>query len=720
MKRASKLFSAFRSSAMSLGPKLPKKGPIISQTSASFQSALHAATLLTKDSFIQRLYSFSRSNFDPSHSEAACVQLLELAHHRLPHVSPKVLHEHMHLAFASGFYRLGVDLFFLSIQRETQLLMLSEFVVDSAYALLSCSDLLQMASYCAAKCSSAAREREGRRDLFAEILLLRIFWRLVCLYEYISSEECKNQEPTENTVSTTSISSDCEAVFELIQKHFSRESAACELCFTPFFRLTQRLIKYDTSGGDGEMTFYQECLSKKILFPPHIRHQETNNSAECVPSSISGMSTSILATEISEVELFYATLIGTCVSGRHVSVAMSYFGSAKKCVQEYHRLSFKQQVQGANSVPPTISEYVVYRLLSVLQSNKENELIVKIARTLIEEYPFLSISVWSIVLVSAGELRAGDVVLHAYRAAVSQLEFFSGHPQEKRGIEYLLQTTLNALSKCQVDFFEEKYLRACRDAGLLHCTDEFYFSCLLQEAHNSMNPTHRTRIIKERMSREGLPLTGVLVSRFLKIYLRTEDDQYLSMYHHATSVLGVFQRPWIDGLLLWADRRRYSLSQDQRKFILKELRERLGPNAKEHLGGLRTQCALLEYDYFVQPCKQFLEQKTIPDEEPTVQDPRVHFILRRRSSIIRGLLEDDRTDITTPHRFSSWRPLKNELFVLRDYTNLCRQDSLGKVAFLSCKPLVFPHFTNELEEKAFQVFLSDILYGLQVTNNFVD
>lgn len=695
---------------------------MISQTSSSFRSALHAATLLTKESFIQRLYTFSRSNFDPSQSEAACVQLLELAHHRVHQVSPKVLHEHMHLAYAAGFYRLAVDLFYLSIQRETQLLMLSEFVVDSAYALLNLGDLLQMASYCSAKCSAAAREREGGRDFFAEIMLLRAFWRTVCFYEYTCSEEGKDSSPSESITRTTnvaSISSDCETVFGLLQKCFPGESTAAEICFTTFFRLTQRLIKYDTSGGDGEMAFYRECLGRRILLPPLTLSGEQRSPAKRGSISLPGSGTPILASEISEVELFYATLIGTCISGRHVSTAMSYFDSAKKCLAKVRQCSLKQEDEGNSSFTPTISEYVVYRLLSVLQSNKENGLIVQIGRSLVTEYSSLSISVWSIVLVSAGEMRAGDLALHAYRAAVSQLELLSGHPQERRGVEYLLQTALNALSKCQIPLFEEKYLRACRDAGLLHCTDEFYFSCLLQEAHNSLNPAERAQVIKDRMEHEGLPLTAPLVSRLLKIYLRTEDDEYLPLYHHATKVLGVFRRPWIDGLLLWADRRRYSLSQDQRKYILDEIRERLGVNAKERLGGLRTQCSLLEYDYSVQPCKQFLDEKNVASEEPIVQDPRVHFILRRRSSVVRGLWGIDGGDDPTKNP-SHWRFKNNELSNLRDYQNLIRQDGLSKVAFLACRQLVVPQCSEDIEEKGFQTFLSGVLYGLQLTNNFAD
>lgn len=675
----------------------------IDTMSQRYQKAKHSAALLTKEAFVQRLYTFSRSNFDVSQSEAAHIQLQELLLNRLSHVSPKVLHEHMHLAYVAGFYKVAIDLFYKSIQHESQIFMLSEYVVDSAYALQSSTDLIQMASYCATKCT-AGRNREYR-DLLAEFSLLRIFWRTTCLYEKASLEESKGVYGKDGS---NRYATDCEAIFKFIGDSFPKESSVSNLFFFVFFRLTQRLIKYDVSGDDGEMMFYRECVARNILLIPG---ESTLNKCESPNTHVPAKGIPILASEITEVELFYATLIGTCITGRHVSAATSYYQQISEMVT-----SGSSWITAAHK----ISEFVVYKLLSVLQANKENLSITHLARSLIAEGNSISISVWSIILVSAGEMRAGDVALHAYQSALEQLESSSGST-DRRGLEYLLQTALNALSKCQIPSFEEKYLQACRNAGLLHCTDEFYLCCLLQEAHNSMNPMERAGEVRDRIEAERIPLTARLISRFLKIYLRAEVDDYFSLYHHAVVDLGIFRRPWIDGLLLWADRRRYAMTQHQRKFIISEVLKRLGPTAKEHLGGLRTQFALLQYDYSVQPCTHFLQNAVPPTEEPTVQDPRVHFLVRRPSNTSRGVLGTPRfqrgIEKTSLHNTNQEQvPETREA----KCGALQRKDIVSRVAFLSSAAVAIPSCTEEAEVEAFRVFLSDVLGSLQQSKNFVD
>lgn len=688
-------------------PRLPLF-PIesIDTLSQSYQKARHSAALLTKEAFVQRLYSFSRSNFDVSQSEAAHIQLQELLLNRVYHVSPKVLHEHMHLAYVAGFYRIAIDIFYKSIQHESQLFMLSEFVIDSAYMLQSSDDLIQMASYCATKCITA--QKCGSRDLLAEFSLCRIFWRTTCLYEKVTLEESKG---IKGRHTANRYASDSETIFKFIATSFPKESSGSGIFFSALFRLTQRLIKYDVSGDDGEMMFYRECETRNILMPPG-ESQESESSNSYLPAK----AIPILASEITEVELFYATLIGTCINGRHVSNATSYYHKVNEMITRRKTTSSLS----INEIPHKISEFVVYKYLSVLQANKENQSITQLARTLLAEGNSISISVWSIILVSAGEMRAGDVALHAYQSALEQLESSSGSI-DRRGVEYLLQTALNALSKCQIPSFEEKYLHACRNAGFLHCTDEFFLCCLLQEAHNSMNPMERAIEVWKRIEANGVPLTARLISRFLKIYLRAEVDDYFTLYQHSIIDLGIFRRPWIDGLLLWADRRRYALTQDQRKFIIDEVHKRLGNPAKEHLGGLRTQFSLLQYDYSVQPCIHYLQHAAPPTEEPTVQDPRVHFLVRRPSNTSRGVWK-------SPHFQCDVEgvPLhnRNQGFIEKKKEGRCgtlqRKNVVSRVAFLSRSAIAIPSCTEDIELEAFRVFLSDVLGSLQDSKNFVE
>lgn len=725
-------------------PRIPTSASAhFEQNQEKYAEALHSAMLLTKEAFTQRLYSFSRSNFDREHSEGAFVQLLELSRHRVLHVSPKVLHEHMHLAAVAGFHSLCVEIFYRSLHHEAQLFMLSEHVIDSAYALKSSRDLLQMASYCASRMAEG-RAKGQAREIIAEFCLLRIFWRLGCLHEieaYTSGIEQIAPSGADEVPSHASaggvlfgdIKGDAETVFDLLRTSLPPESRVSNLVFSYFFRLMLRLIKYDTSGDDGEMAFFKESIKREVLVDPVKCNKAEANEESVGNGSLPANTIPMLSTKITERELFYAVLIGTCTVGRHVSVARGYYEILRQ------RMAGESALERSNDssppLEPQIAEFVVYRLLSVLQSNKENKAITEIARELIHaavaadegSSASISISVWSILLVSAGETRAGDVALFAYHTAMQQLEELSNNSihssgLERRGVQYLLQTSINALSKCQIASFEEKYLQPARASRALHCTDEFYYSCLLQEAHNSMNPLDKTRNIIEEMNRESVPLTERLISRLLKIYLRAEADEYFALYQRAVVsndeevFKGAFHRQWLEGLLLWADRRRYALTQEQRKYIIDETHSRLGPNPTERLGGLRTQFSLLSYDYTEQPCRHFQEKGCPPGSPPVVQDPRVHFLLRRPSNVSRGVWDAS----TSFHGgYGSHGSPSQGLVGLSAGCGAEPKSEVSRIAYLAARPLVVPSCSSETEVEAFRVFLTEALRALQRSNNFV-
>lgn len=655
--------------------------------SSSTRVKLHEAALMTRDSFLQRLYTFSRINFDASQSEDAYVQLKELLAHRIRQVSPKVLHEHIHLAFVAKFPDLVVDIFYRSLlEGVEQQFMLSDYVVDSAFQLENPEDLLKMATYCSASCIPGATESK-RREILAEFLLCRCFWRLACLFVSSSKQKAIGQAVK---FSPSVYETTAQKVFALMLQSLPKESTTSSLVFANFFRLVQRLSMYDTSGDMGEMSFYRECVTRNILVSPAAVKVGPGGLASAKPVPM-------LSTEISELELFYAILIISCTAGRHVSVAVAYFDNIRNLVKNDVD---SDATGGTQRISYHIAEFVVYRFLAVLQSSKENAAITQLARSLISEAVPISISVWSIILISAGEMRAADVALYAYKSAQRQMEETTGGVAERRGVQYLLQTALNALSKCQVPSFENRYLQAARDAGL-NCTDEFFFSCLLQDAHNSMNPLERSREVRNRMDRLGVPLTAQLISRLLKIYLRAEDKEYLLLYRLAAEKLNIFRRPWLDGLLLWADRRRYSLSPEDRGYILREIQNRLGLAAKEHLGGLRTQFSLLEYDFRIQPCAFFLKKSQPPDTEPSVQDPRLHFLTRRPSNTWRGVLckencGDERLSARL-HRGS--------------------QNTLARRAFLAAQPVICVEDEGDVE--SFRIVLAEVLSSLQTSNNVV-
>ncbi|KPI85591.1 hypothetical protein ABL78_5366 [Leptomonas seymouri] len=405
------------------------------------------------------------------------------------------------------------------------------------------------------------------------------------------------------------------------------------------------------------------------------------------------------------------------------------------------------------------TDFLIHRLLFTLQAARDNRRIVRVARALIAVGAATNIKVnlWTLLLISAGALRAADVVLVAHNFAMQQLTNAGGDGaeassgSERRTWEYLLQTALSALSKCQLPHYEQDYLLPAQEGGVLHCTDEFYYGCLLQDAHNSMNPVQRAAEVLARMGDAKVPLTAPLISRLLKLYLRVEAAEFLLVYKHAAEELHLRRVLWTDQLVLWADRRRYFLTADDRAYIVEEmLRSR---NVKDvsrllpMLGGLRSQFALLHYDLTHAARERFLQDGTLPEDAPTMQDSRAHFLTTRALNVQRGMTapsghswvcEND-GDVSgalgdcDDGAEEEWVETEHYGVQPRMLGDSPRRRLHAAIAELSQTPLLLPTASGggfgktgvtrrdveSLRDEALRVYLADVLSGLQRSLNSV-
>lgn len=721
--------------------------------------------------------------------------LVELLEHRVGVVSLKSIQDYSHLAHVAGFHELSLAIYHARRQERgdtdtstptTGAFLASSYIVDSAYALKSSAELVRLAADCADRVL-ARRDQRSTRQLLGEFALFRCFWRCVCLAELFHREESSGKHSDRGASRSVDALADAAVIYESSIKRLYGDRG---LNTGTVLRHAQRMVKYDTSGDAGEMLFFQWCTSEGIMPPPTTLHEVSelppvtpanapgavndeelplsppaftgNGGSEAAASppstgvsagpphhaSAGSGSVSSIST-VSDLELFYATLIGTCLAGKHGTVAMNYFDLVRRrlgwdSLLEEREVSTSTAGDDVSTVLTSsrtpVSEYVVYCLLNVLQATRDHQRVVKLARTLIAERNDISVSVWNLLLFAAGETRAVDVALAAHHSAVTALSGAGdrGASSAPRGLDFLLQTSLNALSKCQLRHFEKDYLAPARQEGILRCGDEFYFGCLLQDAHNSMNPLEKASDIRQRMESRGVPYTTMLVSRFLKLYLRMESPEFLPMYTHAVHTLGLFRASWLSELLLWADRRRYSLSQKDREFIMQEARRVSGDPAStlttsqvtEEMGQVRSHYALLAYDYEVQPCEHFQRNGTPPTTAPSTLDSRVHFLLKRPYSVLQGLA-------TTSESTTAGSPLWRS----GDSTNApavngedgagcgfigdpARKAEAAELADLSGALLTVQDSGSgkaaaSQTEEVFRVYLADMLEGLQRSNNYV-
>ncbi|KAH9577181.1 hypothetical protein LSM04_006681 [Trypanosoma melophagium] len=701
--------------------------PKVDTGEEAYLQMAHELTLLSSDEFARRLYRFSRTNFDPNHTAAVHAHVSELLRRRMHEMSVKCIREYAHLAHVAKLHDLCLQVYYaranLTIDPSSQDVdeagggnfAVSDSVVDSAYNLASSRDLVRLSSYCVKHLQNVT---SISWEVMSAFSLVRAFWRCICIAVKNYSTHCTESKQALDDAAY--IYNECIA---LVYPDASRELSTQNIIHT-----VQRFVKYASCGDEGEMLFFHFCLKKGFLRRP--RDMINKNPVDDVSGIMLEAGNSVTNNKIteggrvSEEQWFYASLIATCRAGQHVHTALRYFDDIgsflgveqvscddllrprSRNVQQEVSVTERQNSR-ENKINGTsiekVSEYLIFQLLTVLQAAKDNGKIVFTARAMLRDGAQLSISVWSIVLIAAGETRAVDLAIAAYTQAKDAL-VESDQSLDRRGNEYLLQTAIHALSKCQVPRFEEEYLRPCLQENLVHCTNEFYFCILLQHAHNSTDPGAGAEDVLQAMKEKGTPLTTRVVSRLMKIYLRIESPKLLELYQHATKRLGLFKPSWLDELLLWADRRRYNITNEERKYILDEVQRVHGVKGAEgDLGGLRTQYALLRYDYEHNPREVFVRTLNPPITEPNITDSRVHFLIKKPHCVL--------------HHYTFHK--KN--------SNPTGQPLLGDPErtqkYLRCAMLSSEGITTakgSIRTEAFRVYMGQMLQTLQKNNNYVE
>ncbi|KAG5468171.1 hypothetical protein LSCM1_02147 [Leishmania martiniquensis] len=863
-------------------------------------------SLLSNDDFIQRIHRFSRSNFVPAQRPLLYAHLKEFMRpQRLAYVSVKTVQDHLHVANAANLHETCIELYHAAREHMPAAALLlrspcafltpastpgtgqsdasghagpstasgsgtnlavegavlvSTFVVDSAYAAQRTVELTRLAAYCVtqllaplhaqghdtttgdARTSSAkvlrAMAVRTPREVATELSLVRCFWRMLCLAEYYGCAEASGAQAAKG--SKEQALADALAILDGCRQVASvrREAAAAVLAATatgarschehsPLSTATLKLserpssellaealhfVRYASVGDDGEFAFYRFCKEERILWSPQPLlwsvPRDASDAASVLSSAAAAGNARRLPYSEDEVQLFYAALIDTCAAGQLVPEALLYFTEARRLLgapplvdsegfgAETALLlgagggrgpetrnadavitpTLPEAVDGASRAPlaafftsshpstsatlprpiqpaaassgvltdgAALTELLLHRFLSMLQAAKENHLAVHLARSLIAAGAVSQVKahIWTLILISAGSVRAVDVVLAVYSHALERLTSpagttGSGSTTVERGaLEYLLQTSLSALSKCQVPRYEQDYLQPARDTQLLHCADEFYYGCLLQEAHNSMCPAQRAAEVLARMEEAKVPMTAPIVSRLLKLYLRAEAPEFIRVYRHAVDDLGLPLRAvWADQLLLWADRRRYFLSAADREYIVHQLlrsrRVTTVTDLQPLLGGLRTHFALLYYDHTHAAREKFLSDGSVPAAQPTVMDSRAHFLTTRPTSVQRGVMTRAETSwvcIGASGEEVAEAHTTRHGMLPRMLGDAPLRALHARIAQLSETPLLFPlsndaastDDSEQLHDMALRVYLADVLEGLQRSSNRV-
>ncbi|KAF8276843.1 hypothetical protein TcBrA4_0121930 [Trypanosoma cruzi] len=325
--------------------------------------------------------------------------------------------------------------------------------------------------------------------------LVRAFWRCICVASIHG-----RQQDAEYKQALKDASYIYDEYMELVYP-----DAYKELTTQDAIRTVQRFVQYASSADEGEMLFFRFCLQKGFLRRPRDTTRGEGDDGFGMNAGVT-----VEGGKISEEQWFYASLIATCRVGNHVDSALRYFDDIGSylgimqvsCNDLLHSCSRKIRQDDPKRSEAAIgsrdrksmekvSEYLIFQLLNVLQTAKENGKIVFIARAMLRDGVQLGISVWSIVLIAAGETRAADLALAAFTQAKDAL-----------GMAARLGPAAGMSTCCRLPLMHypnARFLALRRNtftvprpaADALH--ERVLFLCAPAHAHNSMDPANGGR-----------------------------------------------------------------------------------------------------------------------------------------------------------------------------------------------------------------------------------
>lgn len=378
-------------------------------------------------------------------------------------------------------------------------------------------------------------------------------------------------------------------------------------------RSLQRFVRYGAARDGGEMHALRWLVDRHLL-----------HCAESKPLQL------------------HVNLLRSCRPGGWSDEAARYFAAYAEGRAEYDEVAVHAYLHALQSAKDytRIADFGDTALQKALQQQQEQG-------TSSSSSGGLSGAVLAIIAQAASELPRPAVVELVYRGAVERAlaaaEGEGGPPQVS---QYTVFSCLTAVGKCGAPDFMER-LEYCRSAGLVDASDESWVYLVLQYAVYAIDPVAAAAPAMAKLEAEDGPApTERIFNQLLQLMLRVDAPGLLQTYERATAA-GFYRPQWQELLVTWADRRRYELTVDERRRVLRHVHARIptgsGPLAATSpgLAGLRPMVALLLHDDAQARQQQHegssgsKKQNSAAASAPTADtpqlvDPRAYFLRTRR------------------------------------------------------------------------------------------
>jgi hypothetical protein len=523
-----------------------------------------------------------KSNMSDADKEIVRSVAHEFINNRIESTSAKQVKDLQRLAYVSGLHQVCLDLSFRRIEYKPgdPEFGVGVFAVNSAYELAHHQTLSKLSVICADKMIRFPG------DVTSSLDLCRVLWRLVCLL-------ARSKQEHETVDITDSLS---RAWAQLVRVCPSAE----QYPLATFIRRTKLFILYASRADDGEMLFFKYCLQERFLRQPTAAAPATAR------------------------ETFLVDLLKTCRRGNFSEAAMDYFRAEQK------------ETQSAS-----FSRAVLFSLLQVFSGKtRAQDAILKLAREIIhssaESLAEIPDSFWYYVVNAAGESHDEEmshfVASHVMRRSLD--------PTSPLQDESLVFVTLQAVARCGTSDFVQKFLEPCIAAKIISPGEQGDAITYLLLYHNMTCVDAEAKTL-DLLNDPSMVITQRVASLVIKILSRADSDRFFAFYKRITTGMGAhgasfFRLSWLEELILYADRRRYSLSEADRQFVVNEVTARVGfvdvEGDVKGLDNVRNSIAILKHDEQHHPLDAMKRRGAI-SPPPKLFDSRLQFISRRQSCV---------------------------------------------------------------------------------------
>ena len=531
MRRCSIFLHEFKSVALrrhaGAGPAGVKQAGGIAKKKTEGSIPVRSAADQTAREIIASLAGVSKHRFENEEQRATVVTLMgALASDRKAALlEQSELAELTIIAFGLGMYRELLDIYHArSVSNKGhKTFALSSKLVDAAYKLDSVDEMLKLADLVSEHLSILPH------DIVGDVGFSRILWRLECMSVDRLHSGKLSERPDADIRN---------AMHTIWTQYLPRFSPTILGTFEEYRLQLRRAVLYSYDSDKGEMASVQ--LSCKMQIIATAAHKDGTENE--LPSD--------------RRATFYLALVRSCREGSWVDKAEEYYDAFAR----------------GNS---DVSERMLLTYLSVLANAKAFKKIVRFGSTLLQQNTdaqgilHVTPRVAVTIAENATEQQEVSVVEAAYRGILAAK--LSSETTMQISQFHIFQL-LNNLARCASPMFHEQ-LAMCVDKNLIDGSIDTVTFLSLQYAFATADALEAVESAIATLAEHNTNPSERITSLILATYSRWESPKFLSAFRDAES-RGLFRQNWMELLVRWADRRQYVLTDDERRYIIRFVRDR--------------------------------------------------------------------------------------------------------------------------------------------------